>query len=57
MTFQLTKKYLEGEIDSSKVALQKHSEGVRIHEIVIEALENELKKIPEECTSTPSQEA
>lgn len=48
MTFQLTRKYLEGEIESSKVALQKHSEGVRIHEIVIAAFEKELKTLPEE---------
>ena len=48
MTFQLTRKYLEGEIESSKVALQKHNEGVRVHELVIEAFEKELKTLPEE---------
>lgn len=53
--FKLTRKYLEGEIESSKVALQKHSEGVRVHEIVTKAFEEELKTLPEEeeeCTST-----
>ena len=48
MEFQLTRKYLEGEIESSKVALQKHSEGVRIHEIVIKAFQEELSKLPED---------
>jgi hypothetical protein len=48
MGFQLTRKYLEGEIESSKVALQKHSEGVRVHEIVIKAFEEELKNLSEE---------
>ncbi len=48
MTFQLTRKYLEGEIESSKVALQKHSEGVRVHELVIAAFEEELKTLPED---------
>lgn len=48
MTFQLTRKYLEGEIDSSKVALQKHKEGVRVHELVIKAFEEEMKDLPEE---------
>ncbi len=46
--FKLTRQYLEGEIESSKVALQKHSEGVRVHEIVIEAFEKELKTLPVE---------
>jgi len=53
MTFQLTRKYLEEEIESSKVALQKHSEGVRIHEIVIAAFEEELKNLPEEEEDAP----
>lgn len=48
MTFQLTRKYLQGEIDSSIVALQKHKEGVRVHELVIEAFEKEMAKLPEE---------
>jgi len=48
MTFQLTRKYLKGEIDSSVVALQKHKEGVRIHELVIEAFEKEMANLPEE---------
>lgn len=48
MVFQLTRKYLEGEIESSKVALQKHSEGVRVHEIVIAAFENELATLSKE---------
>ena len=48
MEFQLTRKYLEGEIESSKVALQKHSEGVRVHELVIKAFEEELKDLPED---------
>ena len=48
MTFQLTRKYLEGEIESSNVALQKHHEGVRVHELVIAAFEKELKTLPED---------
>ena len=48
MTFQLTRKYLQGEIDSSKVAMQKHQEGVRIHELVIAAFEEEMKNLPED---------
>ena len=48
MTYQLTRKYLKGEIDSSVVALQKHKEGVRIHELVIEAFEKEMANLPEE---------
>ena len=47
-TFKLTRKYLEGEIESSQVALQKHSEGVRVHELVIKAFEEELKDLPED---------
>lgn len=46
--FKLSRKYLEGEIADSKVALQKHSEGVRVHELVIAAFEEELKTLPEE---------
>ena len=46
--FKLTRKYLEGEIESSKVALQKHSEGVRVHELVIKVFEEELKTLPED---------
>ena len=46
MEFQLTREYLEGEIQSSKVALQKHSEGVKVHELVIEAFEKELETLP-----------
>lgn len=46
--FKLTRKYIEGEIESSKVALQKHSEGVRVHELVIAAFEKELETLPEE---------
>ncbi len=57
MAFHLTRKYLEGEIESSEVALQKHSEGVRVHEIVIKAFKEELKTLPEEeCTSTSQSE-
>ncbi len=58
MVFQLTRKYLQGEIESSEVALQKHKEGVRVHELVIKAFQEELSKLPEEkegeekCTST-----
>ena len=54
MTFLLTRKYLEGEIESSKAAMQKHNEGVRIHELVIKAFEEELATLPEveECIST-----
>ena len=54
--FKLTRKYVEEQISDSKVALQKHSEGVRVHEIVIEAFEKELKELPEECTSTSPSE-
>lgn len=53
MEFQLTRKYLQGEIDASKGALQKHREGVRIHELVIQAFEEELKKLPEEIIEEP----
>ena len=48
MVFQLTRKYLEGEIESSKVALQKHHEGVRVHELVIKVFEEELETLPED---------
>ena len=48
MTFQLTRKFLQGEIDSSEVALGKHKEGVRIHELVIEAFKKELETLPED---------
>ncbi len=48
MGFRLTRKYLEGEIESSKVALQKHQEGVRVHELVIKTFEEELETLPEE---------
>lgn len=49
MAFQLTRKYLEEQISDSVIALQKHNEGVRIHELVIGAFEKELKNIlPEE---------
>ena len=48
MTFLLTRKYLEEQIFDSKIALQKHQEGVRVHEIVIKAFEEELAKLPEE---------
>ncbi len=62
MTFQLTRKYVEGEIETSKVAKQKHQEGVRVHELVIKAFEEELATLPEEkeekeCTSTLPSEA
>ena len=69
MEFQLTRKYLEGEIESSKIALQKHKEGVRVHELVIKSFEEELATLlPEEkgvliseekeepCTSTQPSE-
>ncbi len=46
--FKLTRKYIEDQISDSKVALQKHSEGVRVHEIVIKAFEEELATLPEE---------
>ena len=45
--FQLTRKYLEGEIEDSKVALQKHNEGVRVHELVIKVFEEELETLPD----------
>ena len=47
MVFQLARKYLEGEIESSKVALQKHHEGVKVHELVIKVFEEELETLPE----------
>lgn len=57
MEFQLTRKYVEEQISDSVIALQKHQEGVRVHEIVIEAFNKQLKELPEECTSTsPSEE-
>ena len=48
MAFLLTRKYLEEQISDSKIALQKHLEGVRVHEIVMAAFEKELKTLPEE---------
>ena len=48
MAFHLTRKYLEGDIEDSKIALQKHKEGVRVHENVIAAFEKELSKIPKD---------
>lgn len=48
MAFRLTRKYLEGEIETSKIAMQKHKEGVRIHELVIKAFKEELETLPEE---------
>ena len=47
MVFQLTRKYVEEQISDSKIALQKHLEGVKIHEIVIAAFREELKTLPE----------
>ena len=54
MAFLLTRKYLEEQISDSVIALQKHKEGVRVHEIVIAAFEKEMADLPEEkeCTST-----
>ena len=46
MAFHLTRKYLEEQISDSKIALQKHKEGVRFHEIVIAAFKEELDKLP-----------
>ncbi len=55
--FKLTRKYVEEQIADSKIALQKHFEGVRVHEIVIAAFEKELATLPEEkCTSTSPSE-
>ena len=48
MVFLLTRKYVEEQISDSKIALQKHAEGVRVHEIVIAAFEKELKTLTEE---------
>ena len=48
MVFQLTRTYVEEQIADSKIALQKHLEGVRVHEVVIEAFEKELAALPEE---------
>ena len=58
MTFRLTRKYLKGEIETSKIAKQKHQEGVRIHELVIKAFEEEMGTLPKEkkCTSTSPSE-
>ena len=53
MTFQLTRKYLEGELESSQIALQKHKEGVRVHELVIKAFKEEMKTLPEEEENAP----
>ena len=46
--FKLTRKYLYEQIEDSKVALQKHKEGVRVHELVIGAFDKELSFLPEE---------
>ena len=48
MAFQLTRKYLEEQISDSEIALQKHKEGVKVHEIVMEGFRKELDKLPEE---------
>ncbi len=48
MVFHLTRKYLEEQISDSKIALQKHHEGVRVHELVIKAFEEELETLPKE---------
>ena len=54
MTFQLTRKYVKEQISDSVIALQKHAEGVRVHEIVIAAFEKELKTLPEEAEEEES---
>ena len=56
MVFLLTHKYLKEQISDSKIALQKHQEGVRVHEIVIAAFKKELKNLPKECISTSPSE-
>ena len=48
MTVQSTRSYLEGEIESSNVALQKHHEGVRVHDLFLQVFEKELKTLPED---------
>ena len=48
MEFQLTRKYVEDQISDSTIALQKHKEGVRVHEVVIAAFEKELETLPED---------
>ena len=48
MEFQLTRKYLEEQVSDSEVALQKHREGVRVHEVVIAAFNKELDTLPKE---------
>ncbi len=48
MAFLLTRKYVEEQISDSEIALQKHKEGVRVHEVVIEAFKKELKTLPED---------
>ncbi len=45
MVFHLTRKYLEEQISDSKIALQKHHEGVRVHELVMKAFEAEIQPI------------
>ena len=51
---KLPRKRLEEEIESCRVAIEKHQEGQFIHEIVKKGFEEELSKLPEEeeCTST-----
>lgn len=63
MAFHLTRKYLEEQISDSEIALEKHNEGVRVHEIVMAAFKEQLSKLPLEvgdkikCTSiSPSED-
>ena len=51
--FQLTRKYVEEQISDSKIALRTHSEGVRVHEVVIKAFEAELDSLPKEEEDAP----
>ncbi len=46
--FKLTREYVEEQISDSKIALQKHCEGVRVHQVVIEAFERELESLREQ---------
>ena len=48
MAFHLTRKYIKEQISDSVIALEKHNEGVRVHEIVLAAFKEELSKLPEE---------
>ena len=43
MESRLSKKFLEGEIEKSKIAIKTLKEGLALNELILEAFEKELK--------------